>query len=258
MKISIVTVTYNSGSVLSNCLNSVFNQSHSDVEQVLIDGASTDNTLDIVRANHSRVATIVSEPDNGIYDALNKGIDRSSGDIIGLLHADDVFSDSFVLAEVDNVFNQFPEADVIIGNVIFRDSVNKSCVTRKYNSSRFRPWMLRFGFMPAHTATFIRKSVFERIGFYNADYISAGDFEFFVRIFLRHRIKPVFLDQTLVFMSIGGLSTSGWKSHSRTTIEILRALREHGIYSNFFFVLARLPIKLIDQIIFRIRYNFNF
>ena len=252
MKISIITVTFNSSPVLADCLDSVYNQSHDDIEHVVIDGASNDNTLEILRGRRNMLSALVSEPDNGIYDALNKGIYRATGDIVGVMHADDVFSDSLVLANVNDAFNSYPDAEVIIGNVVFFDSNNSNNILRKYTSSRFRPWMLRFGFMPAHTAMFIRRSVFERIGVYKDDYVSAGDFEFFVRLFVVYRIKPIFLKKTLVHMSIGGLSTSGWKSHWRTTIEIRRALRESGIYSNLVFILARLPIKLIDQIIFRV------
>jgi glycosyltransferase involved in cell wall biosynthesis len=254
MKISIITVTFNSAHSLVRCLDSVCNQSYDDFEHVVIDGASNDTTIEILRSRRSMLGAIVSEPDNGIYDAINKGIGRVTGDIVGLIHADDVFSDSFVLHNINEAFNNHPDAEVIIGDVLFYDSSNSNNIIRKYNSSRFRPWMLRFGFMPAHTATFIRRSVFEKIGVYKENYISAGDFEFFIRLFLIYRIKPIFLKKNLVYMSIGGLSTSGWKSHWRTTIEIRRALRDHGIYSNWVFILARLPIKLIDQIIFRI-YN---
>jgi len=255
MQISIITSTYNAGDHLIESLNSLFKQSYKNIQHLVIDGGSTDNTLSILSSNLRDNSCLISESDNGIYDALNKGIVRASGDVIGVLHADDIFSNSTVLERVAQYFSDFPDVDIVIGDVVFAQSSKSNKVIRKYSSSTFRVWLLRFGFMPAHTATFIRRRVFDQVGLYDSSYKSAGDFELFVRIFMKYNLRTIFINETLVQMSTGGTSTSGWKSQWRSTVEILRALRENGVYSNLFFVLLRLPVKFANLIIFRF-YNF--
>ncbi len=254
---SIITITRNCSTTILRCLDSIAGQSYHDYEHLVIDGGSTDGTLELLKARCFQLSSLVSEPDNGIYDALNKGIAQASGDIVGILHADDIFHGEKVLSNVSDVFKVHSNVDVVIGNVAFFDPKNPTKVIRRINSAYFRPWMLRFGFMPAHTATFIRRSLFDQLGPYRSDYKTAGDFEFFVRLIAIHKIKPYYLKETLVYMSVGGTSSSGWKSYIRTTTEILCCLREKYIYSNWFFVMARLPLKFFNKCIFQLSYKIN-
>ena len=252
MKISIVTVTYNSIPFISNCIESVNNQNYDNIEHIIIDGSSTDGTLELLNKNSSNFTKFISEPDKGIYDALNKGISISSGDVIGILHSDETFKNESVIKLIQTIFIKNKNVDAVIGNVVFfNDNFPKQ--KRIIRSDKFKPWMMRFGFMPAHTATFIRSSALKKIGNYQIDYRSAGDFEFFLRFFHVYKLSYYNINKILVKMRIGGTSTSGIKSYLRTSVEILKALKYHGIYSNIFFVLFRLPIKLFNQLIFLFR-----
>ena len=253
MKISIVTATYNSISFISDCINSVKNQSYDDIEHIIVDGSSSDGTHEFLKKNSNNFTKLISEPDKGIYDALNKGISISSGDIIGILHSDDTFENENVINLIQETFKNNSNVDAVIGNVVFFDKSFPQINKRLIRSAKFKPWMMRFGFMPAHTGTFIRSSVIKKIGNYQIDYRSAGDFEFFVRFFHVYKLDFCYLSRILVKMRMGGTSTSGIRSYFRTSIEILKALRQHGIYSNIFFILLRLPLKLIDQLIFLIK-----
>jgi len=253
MKFSIVTATYNCGPIVLNAIKSVNSQDYLDIEHIVIDGSSKDDTLELLQSNASCFSCLVSEPDSGIYEALNKGIDRATGDVIGILHADDVFVDEHVITSIQNAFDRHSGVDLVIGNVAYVDSEDSDRPLRMYISKRFRLWMFRFGFMPAHTATFIKKSVFDRFGVYRTDFVSAGDFDFFVRTLWRKKVPYVFLDGTIVYMRTGGMSSSGIKSYYRTSIEILRSLRENGVYSNWLFVLLRLPVKLFSQWYYRLK-----
>jgi glycosyltransferase involved in cell wall biosynthesis len=237
-------------SVFESCIKSVKEQTHLDVEYIVIDGSSTDGTLSLLHQNKKKLSVLISEPDKGIYDALNKGISCATGDVIGLLHSDDVFADNKVLSLISRIFEINPKIHVVIGNAVLLDPCKPNIIKRMVRSDRFRPWMLRFGFMPAHTATFIRSSVFKKIGVYRNDYQSASDFEFFVRLFWIYRVRCHYINQTLVHMRIGGTSTSGIKSYLKSSHEILHILKRHKFYSNKLFVLSRLPIKWISNWIF--------
>ena len=236
MKVSLITVTLNCDLTIDTCLQSVDKQSYPNIEHLIIDGVSTDNTIRILEVYKGRIALLLSEPDLGIYDALNKGIMMSTGDVIGVLHSDDFFMHNNVISDVMDIFHKNPEIPIIFGNVeyVSRNQINK--VVRLYSSSRFKVWMLRFGFMPAHTSTFIRTEVFEKVGGYNLRFISAGDFDFFLRALWVHKLSYLSLNQTLVRMRMGGISSSGLISYWRSSREILSALRMNGVYSNLLFV----------------------
>ena len=192
MKVSIITVTLNSEVFIESCIKSVAKQNYGEVEHIIIDGGSTDKTIDIINSNKNKNLIILSEADKGIYDALNKGIKIATGNIVGILHADDIFSNPSVLGEVVKVIRE-KEVDIISGDVVFFDPKRKNIKNRVVVSSSFRPWMFRFGFMPAHTATFIRQTVFEKCGLYDDTFKSAGDFEFLLRIYLNKKLKFLIL-----------------------------------------------------------------
>ncbi|WP_440676606.1 glycosyltransferase family 2 protein [Candidatus Pelagibacter sp. HIMB1593] len=252
MKVSIITATLNSEVFIESCLTSVEKQNYSDVEHIIIDGGSTDKTIEIINSKKKKNLILLSEQDKGIYDALNKGIRISTGSVIGILHADDIFSDASVLGQVVKIIKE-RELDILTGNIVFFDPKRKNIQNREITSSLFRPWMFRFGFMPAHTATFVKKNVFNLIGLYDSSFKSAGDFDFLLRLYLKKKFKIFNLNRTLVHMRTGGLSTSGIKSYIRTSQEILKALKKNNIYSNFLFVSLRLPFKQIKKWIFKLR-----
>jgi len=249
VKISIITVCFNSESVIKCCLESVATQKYEDKEHVVIDGGSIDGTISHIKEYRDGISVFLSEKDNGIYDALNKGISLSTGDVIGILHADDFFFNDDVLSEVALIFKAKPYLKAVSGNsLFFKDDTSK--ITRNYGSRFFRSWMMRFGFMPSHTASFFHKDVFRTIGGYDTSYGSAGDFEFYLRLF-KSPLPHLYSDINVTKMREGGLSTSGWSSYWRTTKEIKRALNNQKIFTFWLFVLMRLPIKLVSKYLFR-------
>jgi glycosyltransferase involved in cell wall biosynthesis len=252
LKVSLITVCYNNIDTIKDCLSSVKSQTYHNIEHIVIDGLSDDGTIEFLQSCQDQLTTLESGHDDGIYDALNKGLSHVTGDIVGIVHADDLLVDEFSIESIVDCFENHPEADIVIANANFFDSTKNKKIIRIYRSSNFKPWMMRFGFMPAHTATFIRKSIFDRYGKYKTNYISAGDFDLFVRLLLIHRVPYFLLDKTISSMGTGGMSTSGLSSYWRTSIEILRALRENGISSNWVFILFRLPIKASKRMLYLI------
>ena len=250
MDFSIISVTHNCEKTIQRCVGSAMLQEKVSLEHIVVDGSSQDSTYkQILELKHSGMVHI-SEPDSGIYEALNKGIQMSSGNFIGVLHCDDVFFEAESLLYIKSVFQKHPNINMVSGGVIFKSTKNDKRVLRCYRSHLFRPWMLRFGFMPAHTATFIRSDVLRALDGYNDSYESAGDFDFFVRYFNSPYVNYLLTDKVITIMEIGGKSTSGIKSYNNTSREILRSLKENNVFSLTLFVLVRLPIKWASKFFF--------
>ena len=248
VKISIITVTLNRRAQLENCLASVRSQTYGTVEHIIIDGGSTDGTQEFISKKLNRNTVFLSEPDSGIYEGLNKGLRLATGNIVGVLHSDDVFHDKYVLSDVANWFSQNTNYDVFCGDALYVNNQTEQKIKRIYSSKRFKPWMLNWGFMPAHTATFFAKHVYENLGGYKDNFSSAGDFEIFVRFFKTNKFKLMIFERPIVYMSMGGKSGGGIKSWWKTTSEILVALKINKSYSNLFMIILRLPVKLLNQI----------
>jgi glycosyltransferase involved in cell wall biosynthesis len=248
MKFSIITATYNCESIILNALDSINKQTYQNIEHIVIDGCSEDRTLQILKNHKSKISVLISEKDSGIYDALNKGIVNSTGDVIAVLHSDDFFAYDNVVSDVAKIFKNNPKLSIVIGNVEYIDNVKSNKILRTYKSNNFRIWMLRFGFMPAHTASFIRKELFDTVGLYSTKYKIAGDFEFFVRSLLHHKMQFVVINKVLVCMRAGGVSSSGIGSYWKSTIEIKDALISNNVNSNIIFILVRLPIKWVKMV----------
>lgn len=245
MKISVVTVCYNAAATIGNTLESVALQSHRDVEHIVIDGASTDETMKIIHRYSDRIAKIVSEPDAGIYDAMNKGLARSSGDIVCFLNADDQYAHPQVLSLVATQMRAL-ELDALIGDVGFFRPQEPMRMVRRYRSDRFRPSRLAWGWMPAHPALFLNKAVVQRVGYFNTDYRIAGDFEFVVRAFHNHTLRYRHLPEVLVHMQMGGVSTDGWRAKILLNQEVLRACRENGLRTNILKIISKYPLKIAE------------
>lgn len=247
MKISVITAVFNRQQTIGRAIQSVQEQSYDDIEHVIIDGASTDGTLKVIEKNRAENSMIISEADNGIYDAINKGIRLSSGDVIGLMHSDDVYVSESVLSKVAKVFSD-PLVDAVYGDVVFFRENEPEKHVRRYSSKRFSPAMLAWGLMPAHTSLFIRKRVFDRFGLYKTDYKIAADFEFVARIFSNGKLNAVYLPEVLVRMAIGGVSTGGLKNTLRLNQEVLRACRENKIRTNMLKILSKYPWKIMEYL----------
>lgn len=243
MKISVITVTYNSEKYLEHCIQSVLSQSYKNVEYIIIDGASNDSTIDIVNSFEGKISHVLSEPDGGIYDAINKGIRLATGDVIGILNSDDFFSNNSVLEEVAKEFNNSRILDALYADVAFVDRQTGEQILRYYSSKMFKPWMFRFGFQPAHPTFYVRKRVFERLGLYRVDMKIAGDFELLARFILKGNVKYKYIQQQFVSMRVGGVSTSGLKSLRLLNSEISNSLKINNIYTNKIFIYSKYLFK---------------
>jgi len=245
--ISVITVCYNAANTIGRTLHSVREQTHKNIEHIVIDGGSEDNTLEILSAEGPHVSKRVSEKDKGIYHAMNKGVKLATGDLVAFLNADDFYMNSTVLADVARIM-QMENLDALYGDVVFFSPGRPCSVVRRYNSGRFSVSKLGWGLMPAHPALFLRRMLFEQFGAFRIDYSIAGDFEFIVRVFGNSAIRHRYLSEALVCMQIGGISTSGWRSTMQLNSEIIRACRENGISTNWLKISLRYFFKVSEFI----------
>ncbi len=228
MKISIITVTYNNTDTIANCVASVYNQTHEDIEHIIVDGASSDNTLKIIKANPSRVAEIISEPDNGIYDAMNKGIRLATGDIIGILNSDDYYADNRIIKKIVTIFEN-EKVDSVFGNLEFVDQHDTNKGIRVWKSSKFKPGSFKKGWHPSHPTFFVKKEVYEKYGLFDASFDVSADFELMLRFIEKYKISTYYLDETIVKMRYGGESTGSLKRIFIGNKNVLRAFKKNGI-----------------------------
>jgi len=245
MKFSVITVTLNSSVVLLGTLSSVADQSLQTIEHIVIDGASKDNTDELIKLHGSNFVKYISESDLGIYDAMNKGLKLATGEVVCFLNAGDYYVDSGILELVDRIMTS-EGLDIIYGDVAYFRDDNKHKIIRHYRSRFFHPRLLDRGFMPAHPAFFMRRDAYQRIEPFRINYKIAGDFEMMIRIFRDNNFRFRYVQEVLVLMRLGGISNKGLKSLIILNLEILRACRENGVKTNILKVLTRYPPKIID------------
>jgi len=245
MKVSIITATYNSSAHIVDCVKSVNDQTYQDIEHIIVDGASKDNTLDIVNGIPNRVGRIISEPDKGIYDAMNKGILAATGDVIGILNSDDFFtSDDVIQTVVDSFENN--DIDALYGDVHFVSPDNLTKSVRYYSSSIFKPSLFRFGFMPAHPSFYMKKECYDKYGLYALDYKIASDYDLLIRFLYKEKINYKYIKKDFVTMRTGGVSTENLNSRVTLNKEIVRACRKYGIYTNMFMLSLKYLYKIFE------------
>ncbi|EKO36255.1 glycosyltransferase-like protein, family 2 [SAR86 cluster bacterium SAR86E] len=245
MKISIITATYNREKSLRRAILSINNQSYKNIEKLVIDGFSTDGSINSIHDLISSNDFLLSEPDNGIYDALNKGIKHSTGQIIGFLHSDDLYEDKNVISNVAKVFSN-SDINVVYGDVSFFQGTNINLIKRKYSSDKLTKENLAWGKMPAHPAVFIRREVYEAIGHFNTDFQIAADYDFLCRLVQYKGLNSFYIPSVLVRMQLGGASTAGIRNTILLNKEVHKALKMNDIYSNYFMLLSKYPSKLLQ------------
>lgn len=246
--ISVITVCFNSAGTLAEALQSVADQTWPHIEHIVVDGASRDGTPAILAQYRQHLAHVVSEPDHGIYDAMNKGLALCRGDIVCFLNADDRYASPRVLTDVAALMSAH-KLDVLMGDVAFFHPDNLGKVVRRYRSDRFRPELLAYGWMPAHPALFMRRAVVNRVGKFKTNYRIAGDFDFIARTFADKSLRYRHLPEVLVNMRTGGASTAGLRAKLLLNREVLRACRENGIHTNMLKILSKYPAKLLELVI---------
>lgn len=246
MKVSIITVTYNSGKYLEQTILSIKNQTHKDFEYIIIDGGSTDNTLEIINNYSNIVSYWISEKDDGIYNAMNKGIKQATGDIIGFLNSDDIFFDNNVLKLLTETFNE--NIECVFGDIVFVDNDNTSNITRLYSAKNFTLKMFLFGHMPPHPSFYALKTVYNKVGFFKEDYKIAADFDYLVRVFLLHSVKFKYINSTMVRMRVGGVSST-IKNKILLNKEIYRSCRENNLKTNFLKIYSKYIFKVLSFLI---------
>ena len=248
-KITIITATYQSESTLLDTLESINSQSYSDIEHIIIDGASRDRTLDIVKSSGKRVTKVISEKDKGIYDAYNKGLDQASGEIIGFLNSDDFYCSERVIEKVMAIFDD-ETVDICYADLVYVDRKNTSKISRHWKSKAYTAGMLKNAFIPAHPTLFIKRSVYNQVGGFNLSYRLAADYEFMARVFEDVNIKSVYIPEILVKMRDGGATGESVSTIFEQNKEILAALENHGVKIYFLNFIFR---KIVDRIMQRVR-----
>lgn len=247
MKVSIITVTFNCSHTIQDTITSVANQDYPFIEHIVIDGASTDGTQDIIDQNGSKIRHFISEPDNGIYNAMNKGIKLASGSIVGILNGDDIFYDNECISSVVEEFKK-KKVEAVYGNLVYVTPENMDTIVRYYNSESFFPKMFAYGHMPAHPTFFVHRNCYEKYGLFKEDYAIAADFELLLRFLGNHKISHSCLPKVLVKMRTGGVSTRDFKSKWRLNKEIVQACRENNVNTNMIKVFSKYIHKVFQLI----------
>ena len=245
MKISIITVCLNNKDTISRTIESVSAQNYDNKEHVIIDGMSTDGTVDIIKKYETRITAWISEADRGMYDAINKGIALATGDIIGILNADDIYDNRECLSDVAETFNDYTVECVFADLVIVRRK-NPEKIVRFYRSVDFEPSKFAFGIMPAHPTVFFKKECYTKFGLFKSNYKIAADFELLVRFLKANKVTYQYIPKVIVRMSLGGMSTRSLKSNFIINKEIYRACSENGVNTNFLKIYSKYLFKIFQ------------
>lgn len=243
MKLSIITPSYNSEHTIADCLHSI-NCQTVICEHIVIDGGSSDETVQLIR-HISPSSIVVSEQDHGIYDAMNKGIQLATGDIIGILNSDDYYAGPQVLEKVIGRFRE-SGADALFADLVYVRPDNPERVVRYYSGARFTPEKFAWGWMPPHPTFFVRRELYERYGLFRTDYKIAADYELTARFLARHKASYTYLPEVIVHMRTGGVSTRNLKSTWILNKEILRACSANGIKTNIWKVYSKYFLKVMQ------------
>lgn len=252
MKISIITVSYNSAETIRDTIESVLNQTYSDIEYIIVDADSTDNTVEIIREYEPKFGSRlkwVSEKDDGLYDGMNKGIKIATGDIVGIINSDDFYHRNDIIQFIANSFIENKDVQATFADIRFVNPDNLDKTVRYYASKRFKTWRLRFGFMPPHPSFFTYKHNFEKYGYYKTTYKIASDYELLVRFLYRNKLKYKYLPVDVMKMRTGGISTASLKSNLVLVKEDVKACKENGFYTNSFFILLKYVTKIWELLL---------
>ncbi len=246
-KVSIITVCFNSAKTIRDTIESVLSQDYQNIEYIIIDGASNDGTMDIVREYGDKISVVISEEDRGIYDAMNKGIRIATGDVVGILNSDDYYSNTFAVTQLIKCMEE-AGADTVFADLLIVDASDTDRIVRYYDSSAFHLGRLRYGWMPAHPTFMVKRVLYDKYGGFSLDYKIAADFEMIVRLFHKAGASYAYFPDVVIKMRSGGASSSGLKSSWVLNNEIVRACRANRVKTSLPQVLLKIPAKLIEYV----------
>jgi len=248
MKISVITVVYNGERTIRDCIESVVSQTHTDIEYIVVDGASQDATMDIVRSYGNRIQKVISEPDKGIFDAMNKGIQNATGDVVALLNCDDLYADSEVLATVANAFNENPDAGCAYGDLYYVEQEDIEKVKRVWKSRVYTKGLFKTGWHPAHPTFFVKKEVYDKYGVFNLTLPVSADYEIMLRFLEKEHVCSVYIPKVMVRMRLGGNSNKSLKNILKGNKEVLQSWSLNGMRVPYWVFLFK-PLSKLKQLI---------
>jgi glycosyltransferase involved in cell wall biosynthesis len=243
LKISLITVCFNAENTINQCIQSVLGQNFKNIEYIIIDGGSTDNTIHIINKYKHKINIFLSEPDAGIYDAMNKGIKLAGGDIIGMLNADDSFADDNVLGVIAEAFKQ-SNAQIIYGDLDFVNA--QGSIIRKWRSGQYSQGIFNWGWMPPHPTFYCNRELFHQFGFYSLEYGTAADYELMLRFMHHNSIKALYIKKVLIGMKIGGISNKSFGNRVKGLFFDFKAMRNNGISFPIITLICK-PLRKINQ-----------
>ena len=243
VKVSIITVVFNGAKYIRSAIQSILSQDYDNIEYIVIDGGSIDGTVDIVKEYQDKISVFISEPDEGIYDAMNKGIALATGNVIGILNSDDFYIDEFVIEKVVKEFDE-KGVDSVYADLVFVSPNNLEKTIRYYDSNHFNPSRFAYGWTPAHPTFFVKKEIYDKYGVFRTDFKIAADFDILARFLYTQKISYSYMQEVLVKMRVGGVSTS-FSSIWINSIEALKACKNNGIKTNIFKILFKYYHKVL-------------
>jgi len=246
VKVSIITITYNSGATLKDTIESVVNQSYGDIEYIIVDGKSTDNSLSIIESYTDKISKVISEKDQGLYDALNKGIALATGDLIGIIHSDDFYTNKFVIEKIVKSIEE-NNSDAVYADLYYVDKVDTNKIFRKWKSGNYKDGQFLNGWMPPHPTFFVKRSCYEKFGSFNLSFVSAADYELMLRFIHKHKINLSYLPEFIVKMRVGGKSNVTLKNRIRANKEDRKAWIVNGLNPKFYTLYLK-PLRKIIQL----------
>jgi len=244
MKVTLITNVLNAEKTIEESIISVTDQTHKDIEYIVVDGVSKDRTLKVIDKHMDKISKFISEPDKNLYDAMNKGIKLASGEIIGFLHADNFFVSNDVIEKVSKIFEE-KKVDAVWGDLIYVDKENPQKIIRYWKSSLYREGLFHKGWMPPHPSFFVKKAIYEKYGYFNTDFEISADYEVMLRFLHKHKISTAYLPEILVKMRLGGLSNRNFGNIIKKSREDLKAWKVNrlkgGINTLFLKNISKIP-----------------
>lgn len=245
MKVSIITVVYNNQDTIKDAIESVLNQTYKNIEYIIIDGASTDRTVEIIKSYEDKIDKFISESDKGIYDAMNKGIKLATGDIIGILNSDDFYASNDIIEKAVREFQE-KKVDSVYGDLVYTDAKNTNKVIRYWKSKSYKRGLFQKGWHPAHPTFFVKKEVYDKYGLFNFDFKIAADYELMLRFLEKYQISSSYIPEIFVKMRLGGESNQSIKNVIKANIESYNAWKVNGLDINPFQMLLKPLSKLLQ------------